>query len=232
MFIGYWYIDPVYMAVFVITLLISIAAQVFIKSAYSKWSKKPNSSGLTGEEVAQVLFKKTDLKPVKLEHTSGQLADHYDPAHQVVRLSDSTQKQKSIAAMAIVAHELGHVQQHQVGSGLIKMRNFLVPALTWSPILSYAMIMFGLLMNAYGLAKLGVIVFGIMVLFAFITLPVEVDASKRGIKLLEQAGLMKTNLDRKGSKAVLTAAASTYLAAAITALLQLLYYISLINRDR
>lgn len=232
MFFGYWYIDPVYMWVFTITLVISLAAQIYIKSAYAKWSKRKNSSGLTGEEVAQVLFEKTDLKPVKIEHTSGGLTDHYDPVHTVVRLSDSTQKNSSVAAMAVVAHELGHVQQHQVGSSLIKTRNFLVPALTWSPLLSYTLIFFGLMMNAYGLAKLGVIVFGVMVLFAFITLPVEIDASKRGLKLLEQAGLMKTGIDKKGSKAVLTAAASTYLAAAITALLQLFYYISLINRDR
>ncbi len=230
MFFGY--VDPFYSWIFFITLAISFLAQIYIKVAFSRWSKEKNSADLTGEEIAFTLFKKTDLKPVKIEHASGTLSDHYDPVHQVVRLSNSTQKSNSVAAMAVVAHELGHVQQHQVGSALIKVRSFLVPAVTLSPVLSYAMIMVGLLLNIYGLARLGVLTFSLMVIFSFITLPIEIDASRRGTALLRQAGLLKTKSDKEGSRAVLTAAASTYLAAAVTALLQLLYYINLVNRDR
>ena len=112
------------------------------------------------------------------------------------------------------------------------MRNFLVPAIRFSPMLSYGLIFMGLILNLTGLFYLGILVFGLMVLFSIITLPVEIDASRRGMKLLNEAGMMVNADDTKGSKPVLTAAATTYIAAAITAILQLLYYLSLANRRR
>ena len=158
----------------------------------------------------------------------GPLTDHFDPGDNVVRLSDPVATQPSVASMAVTAHELGHVQQYQTGSGLIKVRGFLLPALQFSPTISYIAILFGLWFNMTGLLWLGILFFGLMVLFSLLTLPVEIDASRRATKLLREAGLMRDENDAKGTRAVLTAAALTYLAAAITSILQLLYYASLV----
>lgn len=235
------YLDPTYLMVFVVTLVISMAAQLFVKSAYGKWSKIPNSNNLTGLQVGQVLLQSTGLgvtyqaaygKGVQFQGVGGQLTDHYDPSKHVVGLSQGVATQASVASMAIVAHELGHAQQHAQHSPLIAMRNFLVPAVRFSPMVSYALIFAGLIFNITGLFYLGILVFGIMVLFSVVTLPVEIDASRRGIKLLNEAGLMVNRSDADGSKRVLTAAATTYIAAAMTAVLQLLYYLSIANRRR
>lgn len=167
---------------------------------------------------------------IEFQHVSGNLTDHYDPRTQTVRLSDGVAKRHSVAAMAIVAHELGHAQQHEENSALISMRNFLVPAVSVSPQIAYLLIIIGLIFNLAGAFWLGVIFYGLMVLFSIVTLPVEFDASRRGRNLLREAGLMKTDQDKAGSQRVLMAAASTYITAAITAILQLFYYISIGRR--
>ncbi len=228
-----FYIDPVYFwYVFIPTLLISVGVQIYLRSTFSKWSKVKNSSGIVGPQVAQQLYARTSLKPVRLERVKGSMTDHFDPGNNVVRLSDPVATQPSVASMAVTAHELGHVQQYQTGSGLIKMRGFLLPALQFSPTISYIAILFGLWFNMTGLLWLGILFFGLMVLFSILTLPVEIDASRRGTKLLQEAGMMQDVNDAKGTRAVLTAAALTYLAAAVTSILQLLYYISIANRRR
>mgnify|MGYP001818975714 CR=1 FL=1 len=226
-----FYIDPVYFwYVFIPTILISIGVQMYLRSTFSKWSKVRNTAGMAGPLVAREIFDETSLQPVRLERVRGSMTDHFDPVNNIVRLSDPVAKQNSVASMAIAAHELGHVQQYQTGSALIKARGFLLPALQFSPTVSYIAILLGLWFNMTGLLWLGIIFFGLMVLFSLLTLPVEIDASKRATKLLEEAGLMRSDADAKGSKAVLTAAALTYLAAAITSILQLLYYISIAKR--
>lgn len=213
------------------TLILSGLAQFFVRSAYSKWSQVANGSNLAGPEVAQRIMRHAGLT-ASLELTPGELSDHYDPTNHVVRMSPMVAQTRSIAAMAIVAHELGHVQQHQEGSALIQARSFLLPAVQISPLLSYGMIMAGLFFNLTGLAWLGIAFFGVSVIFMLLTLPVEFDASRRGLALLKDAGLMMDADDRDGSRQILTAAALTYVAAAITAILQLLYYVSLVNRRR
>lgn len=226
-----FWIDPVYFwYVFIPTLLISLGVQLFLQSTFKKWSGVPNSSKIAGPQTAQQLFAKTSLTPIPVERIKGNLTDHFDPGNNVVRLSDPVSTQASVASMAVTAHELGHVQQYQSGSGLIKMRGALLPALQFSPTLSYVSLMFGLIFNMTNLIWLGVFFFGLMVIFSLLTVPVELDASRRGLALLTEAGLMKTDEDRKGARAVLTAAALTYLAAAITSVLQLLYYISIARR--
>ncbi|MCP4168849.1 MAG: zinc metallopeptidase [Chloroflexi bacterium] len=226
-----FYIDPVYFwYVLIPTLIISIGVQIYLKSTTSKWSQIANGSNLAGALVAHQLFTKTSLNGIPIQHISGNMTDHFDPGADVVRLSDTTYKRTSVAAMAITAHELGHVQQYQTGSGLIKMRGFLLPALQFSPTISYISILFGIWFNMTGLLYIGIIFFALMVLFSILTLPVELDASRRGLKLLDEAGLMVTDEDRSGSSAVLRAAALTYLAAAVTSILQLLYYISIAKR--
>lgn len=226
-----WFIDPIYFwYVLIPTLLISLGVQIYLRNTNAKWSRVKNSSGATGTQVGKTLFDRTSLQAVRLDHVSGSMTDHFDPSANVVRLSDSTYNKSSVSAMAITAHELGHVQQYQSGSALIKARGVLLPALQFSPTISYIAILLGLWFNLTGMLWLGIIFFGMMVLFSLLTLPVEFDASRRGLKLLEEAGLMNSDNDRQGSQAVLRAAALTYLSAAITSVLQLLYYISIAQR--
>ena len=226
-----FYIDPVYLwYVFIPVLVISVGVQLYLRATFTKWSKVRNSPGLAGVQVARALFDRTPLQPIRVEHVSGNLSDHFDPAANVVRLSDSTARVNSVSAMAITAHELGHVQQYQTGSALIRARGVLMPALRFSPMVSYVGILLGLWFNMTGLLWVGIIFFGLMVLFSILTLPIEIDASRRAMRLLSEAGLLSSLEDEKGSRAVLRAAAMTYLAAAVTSILQLLYYISVARR--
>jgi hypothetical protein len=276
-----FYIDPLYIWIFIITLVISIGAQLFIRSAYNKWSKVRNSAGMTGAQVGQEIVRRTSLgdsgysvpdpraskeisrladlkdkgviteeeyraKTVQLERTSastvassihferigGAMTDHYDPRSHTVRMSDSVATQPSVSAMAIVAHELGHAEQHEQSSIFISMRNVLLPAVRFSPQVALLLIFVGLFFNLVGLLWIGIFFYALMVVFTILTLPVEIDASRRGLRLLRESGLMQSEDDARGSRQVLTAAASTYIAAAVTAILQLLYYISLANRRR
>ena len=181
-------------------------------------------------KLPQVSDTAVNTSQIEFQHASGNLTDHYDPRTNTVRLSDGVAKRHSVAAMAIVAHELGHAQQHENNSFLITMRNFLVPAVSLSPKIAYFLIFIGLIFNLAGAFWLGVVFYGLMVLFSIVTLPVEFDASRRGRKLLREAGLMVSEQDETGSQRVLMAAASTYVAAAVSAVLQLLYYISIGRR--
>lgn len=218
--------------VFVPTLILSLAAQWFVRSAYNKWGNIQNGAGLTGAQVAQRIMDRTNVRGVKIEGVPGELTDHYDPASHTVRISQKNATIPSVAAMAVVAHELGHAQQHQERSPLIAARNFLVPAVRLAPNIGYMLIFAGLLLRITGLLYVGIVLFGVMVVFMILTLPVEFDASRRGLILLQEAGLTQDTRDRDGSRQVLTAAGLTYVAAAITALLQLLYYLSLAQRRR
>ncbi len=210
-------------------LVLSLAAQAFVRSAYNKWGNTPNTLGISGYEVGQRIARSAGLLDVRFEGTPGQLSDHYDPSSHTVRMSQDIATKPSVAAMAIVAHELGHAQQHQQNSVLIGMRSFLVPAMQFSPSAAYFLIFLGFIMNTTGLIWLGIAFFGIVVLFMLLTLPVEFDASRRGMILLQQAGLTQGNNDAGGARTVLTAAALTYVAAFVSSLLTLLYYISLAN---
>jgi Zn-dependent membrane protease YugP len=226
-----FFIDPVYFwLVLIPVLVISAGVQIYLKSTFNKWSGVRNGSNLDGMHVGQQLFNQTSLDSIPLQHTSGTLTDHFDPGANVVRLSDPVATQPTVASMAVTAHELGHVQQYQTGSGLIKMRGFLLPALQFSPTVSYIAILLGLIFNLAGLLWIGIIFFGLMVLFSILTIPVEFNASRRGLKMLEEANLMVSDTDAQGSRQMLTAAGLTYVAAAVASILQLLYYISVAKR--
>ena len=218
--------------IFIPTMLLSLGVQLYLRSAYGKWSKVRNSNNLTGAQVSEVLFDRTALNEIPTQVVPGQMTDHFDPRANIVRLSQGTATQPSVAAMAIAAHELGHVQQYQTGSALIKTRNFLLPALQFSPTIAYISILIGLMLNITGLLWVGIAFFSLMVFFTLLTLPVEFDASRRAMIMLTEAGLMNSREDQQGARTVLRAAALTYVAAAITSILQLLYYISLANRRR
>jgi hypothetical protein len=212
------------------TLVLSFGVQMYLKSTYAKWAKIGNSAGVNGQQTTQVLFDRTSLDAIPVKPIPGSLTDHFDPRTNTVSLSQPIYTQPSVASMAVSAHELGHVQQYQTGSALIKARGFLLPAVRFSPTLSYFAITMGFLFNLTGLVWVGVFFFGLTVLFSLLTLPVELDASKRALRMLDESGLMQSEDDRKGARSVLRAAALTYLAAAVTAVLQLLYYISIARR--
>jgi len=213
--------------VFVPTLLLSLGVQLYLRSTFKKWSDVRNSSGMTGEDTAQALFSRTSLEAIPVRRTPGSLTDHFDPRTNTVNLSDTVSGTPSVAAMAVTAHELGHVQQYQTRSRLIAARGFLLPAVQFSPVVSYICIIAGLVLNMTGLVWVGVIFFGLLVVFSLLTLPVEIDASRRALRMLKEAGLTAAPADAEGSKAVLTAAALTYLAAAVSAVMTLLYYVML-----
>jgi uncharacterized protein len=247
-----FYFDPVYILLMIVTLIISGGAQFYVTSAYKKWSNVRNGPGLTGLQVGQAIVDRTPLgdfvnapqaiqaggmvgstgSTIRFQRVGGQLSDHYDPRTHSVSLSDGVATQPSVAAMAIVAHELGHAQQHEQASLLITMRNFLVPAIKFSPQVAYVMIFLGFILRSSGLIYLGALFYGVMVLFTLITLPVEIDASRRALALLREANLAQDDQDAAGARQVLTAAAMTYVAAAVTAVLTLLYYLSIGNRRR
>lgn len=217
------------------TLIISGLAQASVRGAYQKWGNIRNSQGVNGQQTAQLLFRSGGVQPVGLEVTGGQLTDHYDPGKGVVRISQGVALQPSVASMAVAAHELGHVQQHQQNSPLMGLRSMLVPSAQFGPSIGIMLIIIGLMLNATGLATIGLVLFAGAALFTIVTLPVELDASRRALKMLDQTGLLATEQDRDGAKAVLRAAAFTYVAAVATSILTLLYYAMLVfggrNRD-
>jgi Zn-dependent membrane protease YugP len=244
--------DPIYLLLMIVTLIISGGAQLYVKSTYKKWSSVRNAISMTGTQVGQAIVDRTPLgdfvnapkavqaaghygsagSTIRFQRAPGQLTDHYDPRTHSVSLSEGVASQPSVAAMAIVAHELGHAQQHEQSSFLITLRNFLVPAIQFSPQIAYAMIFLGLILRMSGLIYLGALFYGVMVLFTVITLPVEIDASRRALTLLRESNLIQDENDATGARQVLTAAAMTYVAAAVTAVLTLMYYLSLANRRR
>ena len=212
------------------SLVLSFGAQMWVRRAYQKWGNTRNSADMTGAQIGPHLVRTGGLNGVRFEGTHGELTDHYDPSGHIVRMSQGIATTPSVAAMAIVAHELGHAQQYEENSVFISMRSLLLPAMRFSPMASYVLIFAGLIFNMTGLAWLGVGFFGVTVIFMLLTLPVEFDASRRGMILLRESGLMNSQ-DASGSRQMLTAAALTYVAAFVTSLLTLIYYISLLNRD-
>ena len=228
-----FFIDMNYVLIVMIpSLIISGLAQMWVRSAFRKWSETRNGAGMSGVEVGERIRRAAGLNAVSFESVAGTMTDHFDPQGNIVRMSQDVATRPSVASMAIVAHELGHAQQYQESSPLIAMRSFLVPAMRFSPMVSYALILMGVLFNATGLITLGGLFFAVVVLFMLLTLPVEFDASRRGLKLLEQANLLTAPQDGQGSRQMLTAAAMTYVAAFVSSLLTLLYYISILqNRN-
>ena len=231
------YIDPLYLVLFLVTLVISGASQYYVRSTFGRWSQVANSAGLSGVQVGERLVAGQAFarhggvgSGVTFKVVPGDLSDRFDPRTREVGLSQEVAARQSIAAMAVTAHEVGHAQQHAEGTFAMKARSILVPAVTFSPIVSYLLIFMGLIFNLTGLFWLGIIVFGLMVVFTILTLPVEIGASRRALVMLRESGMLAGPQDEDGVRKVLTAAALTYVAAAVTAVLTLLYYISLARR--
>jgi hypothetical protein len=208
--------------------ILMMLAQWYVNSAYKKWSKVPSQSGLTGTEVARKLIERAGLYGVDVEQIQSRLGDHYDPREKVLRLSPGVGQSTSVAAVAIAAHELGHAMQDSQDYFPLRLRAALVPAVSIGSYLGWILLMIGFFLNLTGLAWLGVFVFAGGAVFALATLPVEFNASARARGLLTNAGIITSPQEQGGVNHVLNAAAMTYVAALITAILQLLYYASLV----
>ncbi len=211
-------------------LLLSLFAQYKVKSAYSKWSQVRNYHNLTGMDTAEQLKPRVGLQNVKLTRTKGTLTDHYDPRNDTLALSQGVADQPSVAAMAITAHELGHAMQDKTSYAPMRLRSAIVPLVSFGSNIGIFMVMIGVMLSLANLATIGVILFSSTAAFSLITLPVELDASKRAREMLDQTGLVANEEERKGVKQVLDAAAWTYVAGLATSVLQLLYYISVAGR--
>jgi len=202
--------------------------QWYVNSAYQRWSKVPTRTRMTGAQAAQHLIQRGGLAGVSVEGISGKMTDHYDPRTKVLRLSSGVYQSSSVAAMAIAAHELGHALQDQEDYIPLKFRSALVPAVNIGSYLGWILIIIGLLLGFTQLSWLGVAIFSAGAIFALATLPVELNASARARAMLTESGLIVGSDEMRGVNNVLNAAALTYVAALITAILQLLYYVTLV----
>jgi hypothetical protein len=207
--------------------ILMMLAQWYVSSTYGRWSKVANRSGLSGAEVARRLIERGGLD-VSVEEVRGNLTDHYDPREKVLRLSAGVAQSASVASAAIAAHELGHAMQDREEYFPLRLRAVLVPAVNIGSFLGWILLMLGIFLNAAGLAWLGVFVFAGGAIFALATLPVELNASARARQLLNTAGIITDEQERNGVNNVLNAAALTYVAALFTAILQLLYFASIV----
>ncbi|WP_461204476.1 zinc metallopeptidase [Clostridium sp. DL1XJH146] len=211
-------------------IILSGWAQMKVKSTFKKYSKVKSINGLTGAEVARNLLDSEGLFDIEVQHIRGSLTDHYDPVGRVMRLSDSVYNSNSIAAIGVAAHETGHAIQHKNNYVPLKIRGAIAPGVNFSSRASWIIIMIGFLFSSSGLINIGILLFSAVVLFQIVTLPVEFNASSRALGVLSQKGILYGD-EVKGAKSVLSAAALTYVAAAITSILQLVRLI-LLSRSR
>ena len=232
------FFDPLYLLLIIATVVISGGAQLYIRSTYNRWSRVPNAAGVSGAQVAELLRQRArfgdgpgGMAITAIQVAPGQLSDHFDPRDRSLWLSEQVATQPSIASMAIAAHEVGHAQQVAEGSSLMQLRSLLVPAASAGSQFGILLIIGGVILQMTGLTLVGVALFALAVLFSVLTLPVEIQASQKALAMLESTGIVTTAQDRDGVKSMLTAAAFTYVAAALTAILTLLYYITLARRS-
>ena len=213
---------------FILLLIIPIYAQMKVQRAYKKYSQVPASNGYTGAEVARKLLDENGLYNIRVEETHGVLSDHYDPTNKVVRLSSSNYHGHSLAGTAVAAHEVGHAIQDKEDYSFMRIRHKLVPVANIGSNFSWILILAGMLLGSLNLAWLGVLFMGAAVLFQFVTLPVEFNASNRAMKQVVALGVIGAN-EEKETKKVLDAAALTYVAAAAVAVLELLRFVFMLT---
>ena len=214
-----------YLIVMIVGALVSGAAALWVRSSYSKYSKQPSASGLTGAQVARTILDRNNLSKVRVEPVAGTLTDHYDPRSKVVRLSEGNFRNNSIAAVSVAAHECGHAIQDATGYVPMKLRAGLFPIVNFAGQLWFPLFFLGILGFGSFFVQLAVIAFAGVLLFHVVTLPVEINASTRAYGILTRYGMLSRS-EADGTKRVLTAAAFTYIAAALTSLLTLLYLLA------
>lgn len=217
-----------YIAIFAV-MIFSIWAQTNVSSTFKKYAKI--SASMTGYDAARLILDKSGLRHIGIERISGELTDHFDPKAGVIRLSDSVYDQYTAAAVGVAAHEAGHAVQHETGYAPIRLRTAIVPICNYGSMLAVPLILIGLFLNSYPLAFAGVIGYGLLAFFQFVTLPVEFNASSRAIELLRDYSTMSGE-QLTASRKVLTAAALTYVAAFAASTLQFLRLLLIVARRR
>jgi uncharacterized protein len=224
-----FFLDPTYLCFMAPGFLFVMLASWYVNSAYKKWGRVGVRSGLTGAQAAQRLIYSGNLSGVQIQTIGGNLTDNYDPRDKVLHLSQGVAGTASVAAVAVAAHELGHAMQDADDYFPLRFRAAIVPAVNIGSWLGWIMIIAGLMLRLTNLAWLGILVFSGGALFALATLPVELNASARAKRLLAETGIIAGGDEQSGVNNVLNAAALTYVAALAAALLQLLYFVSLVG---
>lgn len=231
-----FYFDATYLIFLLPCIVLSLICQVRVKTAFSKYGKIPNSRGMTGAQAAALVLRNNGVSGVRIEHVEGNLTDHYDPRTNVIRLSDAVYNASSVAAVGVAAHEAGHAVQTAQNYLPNRIRSAILPAAKIGSGVSWILIAIGFLFalrtnSPVGTVLIygGIILFSASVLFTVATLPVEFDASRRALKCIRESHLL-TEEEYKGAKSVLQAAAMTYVASALTAIMQLLRLLLLVRR--
>lgn len=226
----FFYYDYYYLVLVVPALIITLVAQIMVQSTYKKYANVLSARGMTAQEVVKRILSMNGISNVGVERIAGNLTDHYDPKTNVIRLSDSVYGNVSVASIGVAAHEAGHAVQYATGYAPIKIRNAVLPAANFGSKLSVPLIILGYILGMYALVDFGIVLFSLVLVFQLVTLPVEFDASRRAIAVLDQSGMLGGE-ELTGAKKVLRAAAMTYVAAVLTSLAQLLRLILLSRRS-
>lgn len=226
-----WFFDPLYLLFAIPPLLLGLWAQFKVQSAFRRYSKMRTASGITGAQMARMILDRNGLYSVAVERVGGMLTDHYDPSSKVLRLSESVYGTPSVAAVGVAAHEAGHALQDKMHYGPLRLRSAIVPAVSIGSWLGPIIFLVGFFMSGVTgntIAIIGLLLFAMTAVFALVTLPVEFDASRRAKQQLVAMGLSPQEM--RGVSEVLDAAALTYVAAAVQAIMTMLYYVSLLMR--
>ncbi len=221
----YWYWDVTYILVIIGAVICGIAS-LNVNITFNKFSKFPNSKGLTAQDCAEIIMRQAGIYDVRIEQIRGKLTDHYSPNEKVLRLSENVYGSTSVAALGVAAHECGHAIQDKQGYFPLKLRSVSVPVANIGSKLAWPVIILGLIIGHMNIVKIGVVLFGLVVLFQLITLPVEFNASGRAIQIMQQNNILSGD-ELAGASKVLRAAALTYVAALFSSILQLLRLILL-----
>ena len=224
--------DSIIYLLFFISFAITLVAQILVSARYSKYSKILNSKGLTGFDVAKKILEKNGLGDIYVVETKGYLSDHYDPGHNVIRLSHGVFHGESLSAAAIAAHEVGHAIQKKQGNFFMKIRSFIFPIVNFSSKFGYIAILIGLIFGYMRLFYLGIFMLFVILFFQLVTLPVEFDASRKAMANLEKYNILLAD-EKRGARKVLVAAALTYVASLVTTLLEIFRLLLVVmgNRD-
>lgn len=226
----YWFYDSTYILV-ILAAVISLIASAKVKSTYAKYSRVLSARGITAEQAAQQILYGAGLSQIPVNQVAGDLTDHYDPRSQTLALSQTVYGSRSVAAIGVAAHECGHAIQDAENYGPIRLRNSIVPVVNFGSKLSWPLMLLGLLFSFDPLILAGIWMFALVVAFQVITLPVEFNASRRAVQILEERGILGEE-ELRGAKKVLSAAAMTYVAAAVGSLLQLARLLLIRNSRR
>lgn len=219
LYFGYG-VDPGYYAVVLLCLVVGMLAQGYIRHTYSKWSQVDAGISGTGADVARQMLEQGGANGVGITRVAGSLTDHYDPRDNKLHLSEDNYRGASVASVAVACHEAGHAIQAAQGFSLYRLRASLVPVVNVAESFWALVLLAGVMLSLSGLVRLAIVLFAVSVVFQLVTLPVEIDASRRAVAYLSDYG---SGLDEQGARSVLTAAALTYVASALTSVVQLVY---------